>query len=216
MEVVADHHRPGVEAADQDLPDEVLGRLLGASLVETDDQHVVHAGLPQELQLLLEVGQEAGRRLRTYDRGGVLVEGHHGGGQVLLGRHPPDPLDHQPVAEVDAVVGADRHRARPGGGAVAGVVEDLHSLSRLRSHGQVDSSQARANTTTGLHGVSGPWRWADVDGEQLTAGPADPPGAVPPDAQGGPLEDPAVRHLTQRDRPAPRRGPARAARPRAR
>ena len=87
---------------------------------------------PQKLQLLLEVGQEPRGRLRAHHRGGVQVEGHHGRGQILLGGHPPDPLDHQPVAEVDAVIGADRHRAGRGRWcAVAGVVEDLHPLSRL-------------------------------------------------------------------------------------
>ena len=54
------------------------------------------------------------------------VEGDHGGGQILLGRHPLYPFDHQSVPDVDAVVGADRHRAGAARRAVAGVVEDLH------------------------------------------------------------------------------------------
>ena len=82
--------------------------------------------LLQQLQLLLQVGQEPGGRLRADHRGGMLVEGDHRGGQILLGGHPPDPLDDQPVADVHAVVGADRHRAGAPGRAVAGVVEDLH------------------------------------------------------------------------------------------
>ena len=54
---------------------------------------------------------------------------------MLLGRHPPDPIDHQAVTDVDPVVGPDRHRAGTPSGAVAGVVEDLHRGLRLLTNG---------------------------------------------------------------------------------
>jgi len=68
----------GVEAVDQDLLDEVLGRLLAPGLVEGDHQAVVDPGVGEELELLLEVRQQPGRRLGAHDRGRMPVEGHDG------------------------------------------------------------------------------------------------------------------------------------------
>ena len=58
MEVLPHHHQPGAEGLDQDLDDEVLGRLVGPGLVEGHDDGAVEPGGGEELELLLEVGEE--------------------------------------------------------------------------------------------------------------------------------------------------------------
>ena len=126
VEVVPDHHGLGLEAADEDFPDELLGRLLRPVLIEMHDQDVVDAGRGQKLELLIEVGEQFRRRLGPHDRSRVLIESDDGGRQVLLRRRPLDPVDDEPVTGVDTVVGPDRHRARPIGGAIPRVVEHFH------------------------------------------------------------------------------------------
>ena len=118
--------------------------------------------------------------------------------------------------DVDAVVGADRHRAGAAGRAVAGVVEDLHSPCRLRGRfGSVDRVEPdRLAATTSRRqafgrrvrsvGRSGP---RPVDGEQVAARDRSPARARhPPTPSAGPLEDPAVA--------APRRPDSASRRPR--
>ena len=127
VEVLAHHHLPGPQAARQHLADEVLGRLPAAGLVEGDHQAVVDAGVGQQLQLLVEVGEQAGRRLGPHHRRRVAVEGDHRGGQPPLVGPPAHLGDDRPVPQVDAVVGADGDRgARGRAGAGGQVAEHLH------------------------------------------------------------------------------------------
>jgi hypothetical protein len=126
MEVVPDDHGPGIEAADQDLPHEVLCGLVGAIPIETDHERIVDARVFEKLQALFEVGQETWRRFGPHDRGRMTVESYDRRGQILLGGNPSYPLDEQPMPDVDAVVSPDRHRAGAPRHAVAGIVEHLH------------------------------------------------------------------------------------------
>ena len=95
------------EAADQHLAHEVLGRLAAAGLVEGDHEAVVDAGGGQQLELLVEVGEQAGRRLGPHHRRGMAVEGDHRGGQAPLVGPPPHLGDDRAVAR-----GARRRRRR--------------------------------------------------------------------------------------------------------
>ena len=69
------------ELVDQHLVDEVLGRLVGPLLVEGDHHGAVDAAVGQQLELLVEVGQQLGCRLGAHHGGRVAVEGDHHGGQ---------------------------------------------------------------------------------------------------------------------------------------
>ena len=91
VEVLAHDHDPGVEAVGEHLAHEVVGRLLAAGLVEGDDQAVVDAGGAQQLELLVEVGQQPGSRLGPHDRGGLPVERDHRAAQAP-GLGPPPHL----------------------------------------------------------------------------------------------------------------------------
>ena len=79
----------------------------GPLLVEVDDGRDVHAGGRQQLQLLVEIGEQQRRRLGPHDHGGMAVERDHCGPRAQVGGQPPDVGDDRPVAEVDTVVGAD-------------------------------------------------------------------------------------------------------------
>ena len=109
MEIVADDDFPRVQAANEDLSDEVLRGLGRAFGVEAHHERQVGPGRTQELELLVEVCQQQRRRTRADDARGVAVKGHdHGLGADLVGS-PTGPLDEPAVADVDAVVRTDRH-----------------------------------------------------------------------------------------------------------
>ena len=66
VEVGPDHDQPGLEAAVEHLAHEVLGRFPPAGLVEGEDDGVVdEAGGLEELQLLVEAGEQLGGGLRA-------------------------------------------------------------------------------------------------------------------------------------------------------
>ena len=77
VEVVAHHHGPGIEAPDQDLGHEVLGRLGRPFGVEVEHQGDVGPGGGQQGELLVEVGEQQRGRARPHDAGRVPVEGDH-------------------------------------------------------------------------------------------------------------------------------------------
>ena len=87
VEVLAHHHEAGPELVDQDLLDELLGRLVGPDLVEGHHQGAPDPALGQKLELLLERGQLLGGRVGPHHRRRVAVEGHHDGRETL-GRGP--------------------------------------------------------------------------------------------------------------------------------
>ena len=128
VEVLADDHGAGAETPDQHLRDEVLGRLGGAGLVEVHDRGDVEPGGVQQLQLLVEVGELGRGRFRPHDEGRVLVEGDDRGPGVEVAGQAADLVDDRAVAEVDAVVGADRDDAAGvRGDARVEVAEHLHA-----------------------------------------------------------------------------------------
>ena len=151
VEVLPHDDDLGGQAVHQDLPHELLGRLLGSGLVERDDEAPVEAGGGEELELLLEVGEEPGRGLRAHDGRGMPVEGHDRALQAARRRPLPHRGDHGLVAAVHAVVGTDGDHA-PGVGPGPGpdVVKHLHPT-------EVRSGSADASTTEGL-AVSPRWR----------------------------------------------------------
>ena len=112
--------------------DEVLRRLVGPLLVEGDDHRPVHPGRLEQLELLVEVAEELGRRLRAHHGGRVAVEGDHGGGRA----RPPAP---GPGARRAGPGGRGGHRRRrrwsprsPGRGRAGRQVgHDLHHRGRL-------------------------------------------------------------------------------------
>ena len=70
----------------------------------------------QQLQLLLEVGELLGGRIGTHHGGRVAVEGDHHGRESLRRGEGGQLTQERPMAQVHAVVGADRdgssgHRA---------------------------------------------------------------------------------------------------------
>ena len=110
VEVLPHYDQPGAQAADEHLVDEVFGRLVGPVLVEVEHERVVDARNGQPFELLIGVGEQLRRRLGAHDGCRMAVEGHDGGGAPQGGSAPANLLDHRPVAEMHAVVGADRDR----------------------------------------------------------------------------------------------------------
>ena len=109
MEVVAHHYCSGVEAADQDLGDEVVcpfGRPLG---VEVHHERELSPAILEQREFLVEVRQQQWGRLRAHHAGRVPVEGHDGGQGPDLVCGAADPFDEPAMAEVDAVKGPDRN-----------------------------------------------------------------------------------------------------------
>jgi hypothetical protein len=109
VEVLAHHHQACPQPVDQLLLYEVLGRLLGPGQVEGDDHGPVDAAGRQELELLLQVGELERGGLGPHHTGRVSIEGdHHGGEPTRLGARRKI-TQQGPMAQVHAVVGADRH-----------------------------------------------------------------------------------------------------------
>ena len=183
---------------------EVLGRLVGPLGVEGDHHRAVHAGRLQQLQLLVEVAEQAGGGLGTDHRGRMAVEGDHRGGQAVgaaavgqLGRAGPG--------------GRGGRRRRPrwsppiprrAGGRADEVGHDVHHRGRLppppvrrpgAAPGRPGPCRLIRPTPGPRPGGSGRSRWPRT--RPAAGGPGRP----------GP-----------RDRPrSPRGAPGRAARPRA-
>ena len=122
VEVLADHHHRAPERVDEDLGDEVLGGLVGPARSKgtTSVRSIPQPG--QQLELLVEVGEQQRRRLGPHHRGRVPVEGDHRTGRAALGGQRAQLAEQRAVPEVHAVVGADGHRrtVAPAGCALLG------------------------------------------------------------------------------------------------
>ena len=104
---------------------------MGAGLVEGDDDGGVEAGLREQLEPGGQVGEEAGRGLRTHDARRMAVEGHEDALGVELAGGSADLIDHGTVPDVDTVEGADReHAALAGPRTMTEVSDDLHGRAR--------------------------------------------------------------------------------------
>ena len=150
VEVGADHDEPGAEQADEHLVDEVLGRLLAASLVELEDAHdVEERRADEQLELVVERREQRGRRLRAHDLRGVTVERHAHRVEAACVGQLAHELQDLAVPEVHAVVGADGDDAALGDDR--GVVADAYDPG---VHHRVSLPHARRRRRRG-----GP-RWA--------------------------------------------------------
>src|SRR6266508_3872734 len=154
VEVLADDDGLGAEAADEALDDEVLGRLVRPGAVEGDDQRVVDSRGLEQLQFLVEVSEEPGRRLGAHDHRRVAVEGDDGTRQVAVGGEAANLRDHRPMAEVDAVVRADGDRtAADGPGTRLEVAHDLHEGRGYRAIARTPAVTTAATTITTANGA---------------------------------------------------------------
>ena len=77
VEVLADDHHTGLQAAHEHPVDERLRALRCLVLVERHDHDRVDAGRLQQLELLLGTGQQPRRRLGPHDARRMTIEGHH-------------------------------------------------------------------------------------------------------------------------------------------
>src|SRR6185312_15771698 len=98
VEVLADGDAAGAQLLDQGVLDELLRGPVRELLVEVDDDQLPDAEAVDHVALHLEGVDQLRRRLWIQDLERVRLEGQHGVGARY----------HRPVAEVDAVEGADR------------------------------------------------------------------------------------------------------------
>ena len=109
----------------------VSGGSLRLRLVEVHDDRGVDAGRGEQLEALLGRRQQLRRRLRAHDRRRVAVEREHDRPGALALGEAPDVGDDGLVAEVHAVVGADRdHGALAGPRRLIEIGDDLHGRRR--------------------------------------------------------------------------------------
>ena len=112
VEVGADHDDPGPQQPDEHLAHELLGGLVAALLVEAQHAHDVEQRERfEQLELLVERGQQLRRGLRPHDLGRMPVERDERGVEAAGVGELAHELQHLRVAEVHAVVRADRHDA---------------------------------------------------------------------------------------------------------
>ena len=78
VEVLADDDDRRVEAVDQHATNEMRRLLARLRLVEVDDDGRVEARRREQLELLVEIGQQLRRRLGPNDRRRMTIERHHG------------------------------------------------------------------------------------------------------------------------------------------
>ena len=78
VEVVTDDDHLGVEAADEDALDELLGRLVRLMGVERHDDHGIDPGRLEQLHLLRVGRQQSRCRLRPDHGGRMAIERDHG------------------------------------------------------------------------------------------------------------------------------------------
>src|SRR5262249_59429447 len=105
VEVGADDHESGAETPDEHLTHEVLGRLVAARVVEVQDHRAVEeARLAEELDLLLECGEQLRSALGPHHLRRVTVEREAYGFETTRIRELAHEPQHCLVAEMDAVI----------------------------------------------------------------------------------------------------------------
>ena len=127
VEVRTDDHELGVQAADEDLAHEVLGRFHRARLIEVDDERVADAGAFEQFELLFEVGEQTRGRLRPHDAGRVTVEGDDRRLITALYGEPLHCRNDLAMTPVHTVIRADGDdRALLGTGALVEIAQRPH------------------------------------------------------------------------------------------
>ena len=111
VEVGSDDDEARVQHTCEQLFDELFGRFLAARVVERQHQTFIDRarGLEQ-LDLLLQRGQQARCRLGSHDLGRMTVEREHGGAEAARPREVVYQAEHRLMAQVHAVERPDRDR----------------------------------------------------------------------------------------------------------
>ena len=150
VEVLTDDDGRRGQPVDEHPLDELARRLLRLSLVERQHDGGLDAGLGEQLEALLGIGEQLRCRFRSHDRGRVTVEREHRRVRRIVGGDLADVTDHGLMAEVDAVVGADRdHGSFAGPGGLGQIGDDTHSgdATRLPVPGARRTAWLRARGT---------------------------------------------------------------------
>ena len=137
-EVLAHQQPARLQALDQQVLDEGVGRHFGQPGIEALHHHLGNAIAGQRGQLVAQAGDAGGRQFRPAVQGGKVLprmrfEGHHGGRQAAFARDLADAREHGLVSAMDAVEIADGQGA---GRALSGRGRDRW----MRSVGFTDES----------------------------------------------------------------------------
>ena len=144
-EVGADDDGGGVHGVDQHPLGELLGGPRRHVAVEGQGQHVVGAGLGEQLRPALDGGQLGRGVLGPQHRHRRRVEGHRHQRQPARVGELARPRQHPAVPEVDAVEVADHHGGRPEIGRHVGErAPDLHAPHSRRPHTNTATGRARS------------------------------------------------------------------------
>ena len=131
VEVGADHHETRAEHTREHRGDEVFGGFLAARFVEREHEAFVDGiGAFEQLQLLIQRGEQLRRRTRPHHLRGMAVEREHGGCEPARVREVVDQPQHRAMPEMHTVERADRDRASDtavsGRGHVRGIAPHDH------------------------------------------------------------------------------------------
>ena len=147
-EVLAHQQPARLQALDQQVLDEGVGRHFGQPGIEAPHHHLGNAIAGQRGQLVAQAGDAGGRQFRPAVQGGKVLprmrfEGHHGGRQAAFARDLADAREHGLVSAMDAVEIADGQGA---GRALSGRGQGSVDAQR-RFHGReftiLDSGSVR-------------------------------------------------------------------------
>ena len=108
VEVLAHHDGLCGQAIDQNALDEVGGTLKRLLFVETYKHRRVDTGGGEELEFLVEVGEQFRRRLGPYDARRMTIEGHHNRAAAEFRRQLLHLSDYCLMPEMHAVIRTDR------------------------------------------------------------------------------------------------------------
>src|SRR5262249_50321174 len=173
VEVGADDDELRAGALDECLAREVLGRFAAAGLVEVQDETAVEqAGRGEQLELLVECGEQLRRRLRANDLRGMPVERDAHCFEVASVGELAQELQDLLVPDVHPVVDADRDRGAAVRPQLTEALDDLHHVSL-----------GPAITTEGLHAA--PRRSYTATRSSPAATSANGPSPRSPNAPGG-------------------------------
>ncbi len=108
--IVADDQLTQAEARQQDIPDELLGKVPREGARELQEDRVIEARQREGLLLLIGRGQQPGRGLGPHDRQGMRVEGDQHRDEPLRRGLLAHAVEHGPMAAVQPVERPDGDR----------------------------------------------------------------------------------------------------------
>ena len=148
VEILAHDHFAGTQVSDERALDERGRRFSGAVFVEAHDVDGIDPRRLQQLELLVEIGQQFRCRLRTHHGCGMTIEGDDDACATELQGPLAHLGDHCTVAKMHPVVGAngdDTAAIVVSWGSALRVTDDLHGASRYR-FGKHDARLGRVST----------------------------------------------------------------------